>query len=94
MVEPVRKSQAKSQRVNLRLDAEDRRLFDKAAGAHRESLTQFMVESGRERAERILADRTSFQISHERWQAIEAGMDRPAEVKPELADLFRRPRPK
>ncbi len=93
METPVRKSQAKTQRVNLRIDEEDRRLFDEAASEQDESLTQFLVESGRERAERTLADRTSFVVDDERWRAIEAAMDRPAEVKPELVKLFDRPRP-
>lgn len=93
MAPPARKTEAKTQRLNLRLDEEDRRLFDEAASEHRESLTQFMVESGRERAERTLADRTSFRVNDERWRAIEAAMDRPVDVKPELVGLFKRPRP-
>jgi uncharacterized protein (DUF1778 family) len=84
---------AKSQRVNLRIDHEDEALFKRAAQVHRESLTQFLVESGRERAERLLADRTSFQVSAEAWQEIVAAMDRPAQARPELVKLFSRPRP-
>jgi uncharacterized protein (DUF1778 family) len=59
----------------------------------RESLTQFLVESGRERAERLLADRTSFRVDSEAWQEIVAAMDRPAKAQPQLAKLFSRPRP-
>ncbi len=84
---------AKSQRVNLRIDQEDEALFKRAAQVHRESLTQFLVEGGRERAERLLADRTSFQIGAEAWQEIVAAMDRPAQARPELVKLFSRPRP-
>jgi uncharacterized protein (DUF1778 family) len=93
MAAPTRKTQTKTQRVNLRIDEQDRRLFDEAAAEQRESLTQFLVESGRERAERTLADRTNFLVTDEGWGAIEAAMDRPAEVKPELVKLFDRPRP-
>lgn len=89
MDDPARKTQ----RLNLRIEEEDRRLFSKAAKEQRESLTQFLVESGRERAEWTLADRTDFRIDDERWKLIEAAMDRPAEVRPELAGLFNRPRP-
>jgi uncharacterized protein (DUF1778 family) len=56
-------------------------------------MTQFLVESGRERAERLLADRTQFRVNSETWRALEAALDRPAEIKPELADLFARSRP-
>lgn len=81
------------QRLNLRVEEQDRALFDKAAEVQRESLTQFLVESGRERAERLLADRTSFTVDSEAWQALETAMDRPAQVRPELAKLFSRTRP-
>jgi uncharacterized protein (DUF1778 family) len=81
------------QRVNLRIEREDRALFTRAATLHRESLTEFLVESGRERAERLLADRTSFRIESDDWQELIAAMDRPAQARPELARLFSRPRP-
>lgn len=83
----------KTQRVNLRIEKEDEALFKQAALVHRESMTQFLVESGRERAERLLADRTGFQLDSEAWQEIVAAMDRPAQVRPELTRLFSRPRP-
>ena len=93
MATPARKTVEKKERINLRLDEEDRRLFGKAAAEERETLTQFLVVAGRERAERALADRTEFQLDDDRWQAIAAAMDRPAEVKPELIELLARQRP-
>ncbi len=83
----------KTQRVNLRIEQGDEALFKQAALVHRESLTQFLVESGRERAERLLADRTSFPVGSEAWQEIVAAMDKPAKARPELSRLFSRPRP-
>jgi uncharacterized protein (DUF1778 family) len=83
----------KTERVSLRIEKGDQTLFKQAALVHRESLTQFLVESGRERAERLLADRTSFSVDSDVWQEIVAAMDRPAKSRPELAKLFSRPRP-
>jgi uncharacterized protein (DUF1778 family) len=83
----------KTQRLNLRIEKDDETLFKQAALVHRESLTQFLVESGRERAERLLTDRTSFRIGPEAWQEIVAAMDQPAKARPELSKLFSRPRP-
>jgi uncharacterized protein (DUF1778 family) len=83
----------KTQRLNLRIEKEDEALFKRAAVVRRESLTQFLVESGRERAERLLADRTSFRVDSEAWQEIVAAMDRPAKAQPQLSKLFSRPRP-
>lgn len=80
-------------RLNLRIDPEDRALFDSAARVHRETLTQFLVESGRERAERLLADRTRFALDSEGMRRVFEAMDRPARVQPELVELFARARP-
>jgi uncharacterized protein (DUF1778 family) len=81
------------QRINLRIEEQDRALFSRAATSARETLTQFLVEGGRERAERLLADRTSFRLESDDWKVLIAAMDRPAQVRPELSKLFSRPRP-
>lgn len=83
----------KAARVHLRIAAEDKELFERAGSLHEESLTEFLVESGRERAERLLADRTHFALGDADWRAFTAALDRPAEARPELARLFARPRP-
>lgn len=83
----------KAARVHLRIAAEDKALFEQASSLHAESMTEFLVESGRERAERLLADRTHFALSDADWRTFTTALDRPAEGRPELARLFARPRP-
>jgi uncharacterized protein (DUF1778 family) len=78
----------KGQRLSLRVEDRDRELFDRAADANRETLTQFLVAGGRERAERLLADRTRFQLSPDAWDELVAIMDREAKPNPKLAKLF------
>jgi uncharacterized protein (DUF1778 family) len=85
-------AETKNQRVNLRVAARDDELFRTAAAAN-ESLSEFLVESGRERAERLLADRTRFVLSPARWREFTAALDRAPREVPELVELFRRPRP-
>ncbi|MCB0828695.1 MAG: DUF1778 domain-containing protein [Solirubrobacterales bacterium] len=80
-------------RINIRVNDSDRELFDRAADVQDENLTQFLVRGGQERAERLLADRTNFTVDADDWNAIIEAMERPATPKPELADLFSRPRP-
>jgi len=48
-------TETKDQRVHLRVAASDDELFRSAAAAANESLSEFLVESGRERAERLPA---------------------------------------
>jgi uncharacterized protein (DUF1778 family) len=83
----------KTQRVNLRVASRDDELFRRAAATAEESLSEFLVESGRERAARLLADRTQFVLAEEDWAAFTEALDRPAQADPALVELFRRPRP-
>lgn len=86
-------AELKSQRVNLRMRARDDELFRRAAATAEETLSEFLVESGRERAERLLADRTRFALPTEQWDAFVAALDKPPRVDPVIVDLLQRPRP-
>jgi uncharacterized protein (DUF1778 family) len=70
----------------------DHYIRDAAAATH-ESLSEFLVESGRERAERVLADRARFVLSASEWRAFTMALDRPAREIPEAVDLLRRSHP-
>jgi len=83
----------KAARLNFRVSLADDELFREAAALSDESLSDFIVESTRERAERILADRTRFVLDGEQWESFSAALERPAEVRPELVELFGRARP-
>lgn len=83
----------KTARLNVRLSLVDNDLFRAAADAHDESLSDFIIESGRERAERLLADRDRFTLGEEQWAAFNSALDRPSEVRPELVELFARTAP-
>ena len=83
----------KTARRNLRVSPVDDRLFRQAAAAVDESVSEFLVESGRARAEMILADRRQFVLDHDAWSAFTAALDRPAEAKPAVVELVRRARP-
>lgn len=84
---------AKTARRNLRVSPADDDLFRQAAAETGESISEFLVESGRERAEMILADRSQFVLDRKAWKAFTEALDRPAEVRPVVVELMRRPRP-
>jgi uncharacterized protein (DUF1778 family) len=83
----------KTARVNLRVAPADDVLLRQAAELLGETLSEFLIESGRERAERLVADRTRFLLDDVAWTAFNDALDRPAEIKPELRELFARSRP-
>jgi uncharacterized protein (DUF1778 family) len=86
-------SATKTARVNLRVAPADDLLLRQAADLLGESLSEFLIESGRDRAERLVADRTRFVLDEGSWAAFNDALDRPAEVKPEVRELFARSRP-
>jgi len=84
---------AKTSRRNLRVSPSDDALFRRAAIQVGESVSEFLVESGRSRAEMLLADRTTFAVDGRAWQTFNDALDRPAEVRPAVVELMRRQRP-
>lgn len=89
----LRMADLKTARLNLRVAARDDNLFREAAALSDESISEFLVESGRERAERLLADRTEFVLDQASWDQLTAALDQPARALPQLKELFSRPRP-
>ncbi len=83
----------KTERLNLRVTRQDDELFRHAAELNGESLSDFLVEGGRERAERLVADQVHFELNQTQWEAFHAALDRPAEVRPAFVELFARRRP-
>jgi uncharacterized protein (DUF1778 family) len=86
-------SEVKAHRLNVRIASTDDALFRRAADAAHESLSEFVVESARERAEQLLADRTRFVLSEQQWAAFNAALDQPSDPIPAVVELFQRPRP-
>jgi uncharacterized protein (DUF1778 family) len=84
---------AKTSRRNLRVSPADDELFQRAADSMGESVSEFLVESARERAEMVLADRTHFALDGAAWTEFVAALDRPPQADPQIVKLIRRPRP-
>jgi len=84
----------KTARRNIRVSPSDDELFRRAADQIGESVSEFLVESGRTRAEMILADRTEFALDADTWRAFNRALDQPAESKPAVVELMHRPSPK
>ena len=84
---------AKTVQRTLRLTPADDVLLRQAAALVGESVSEFVVESGRQRAEMTLADRTVFILDDDAWRTLRAQLDRPAQAPPEVIDLLRRGRP-
>jgi uncharacterized protein (DUF1778 family) len=86
-------SETKTSRLNVRVAPADHALLRRAAELLGETVSEFLVGSARERAERLVADRTRFALDETEWAAFCDALDRPADAKPAGRELFERPRP-
>src|SRR5271169_2640390 len=81
----------KSKRINLRASAAQEQLLRGVARRKGKTMTEFIVESACEAAERETADEKEFRVSPEKWEAFLAALERPARVHPRLRRLFAKP---
>ncbi|MDR2984676.1 MAG: DUF1778 domain-containing protein [Nocardiopsaceae bacterium] len=83
----------RSRRLELRTTPEEREMIERAAAASDTGLTEFVVSSAVNAAQRVLADRDRFEldpVASEAWEALNA---RPARDLPGLRRLMERPSP-
>jgi uncharacterized protein (DUF1778 family) len=83
-----RSTTIRTRRINLRATARQERLIRTGAETTGVSVTDFILDSACLQAEHVLADKRDFIASPKQWQAFVEALERPAQIKPELARLF------
>ncbi len=83
----------RSERLEVRTTPEDRVLIDRAVAALGTDLTEFVLTNLTEAAQRVLADRTGFELDPQGRRVWEAINRRPARDLPGLRELMGRPSP-
>jgi len=81
----------RSEKLDLRLTAESKRVLVAAAAAERRTLSDFVLASAMVRAEETLADRTRFRLDADQWEAFQAALDTPPRDLPRLRRLLTEP---
>lgn len=87
----ARSTRRKEERLELRLEADRRRLLDRAAEASGMSTSAFVLAHATEAASQVLADRTVFVLPPDRWNAFVELLDRPEQPMEGLAAFLARP---
>jgi uncharacterized protein (DUF1778 family) len=83
-------SEARSERVDLRMTPAAKRTLMQAASAENKTLTEFLLDRGLHAAFETLADRRTFVLDDDRWHAFVAELDRSPADNPRLRRLLRR----
>lgn len=76
--------------INLRIEAQTRRLIDEAAALQGKTRTEFMVESARAQAIDVLLDQRLFTLDGASFEGFVAALDDPPVPGPKLRALLRR----
>jgi uncharacterized protein (DUF1778 family) len=82
---------AKSEKLDLRLTSEAKRVLQSAAAASHRSVSEFVLESAMARAQETLPDRQTLGLGAEAWTAFQAALDAPPRPMPRLARLLSEP---
>ena len=81
----------KEDRLELRLEPAKRRLLDEAATASSMSTSAFVLSHATLAAQQVLADRTTFVLPAERWDAFVQLLEGDERPMPGLAAFLARP---
>jgi uncharacterized protein (DUF1778 family) len=83
-------AQTRSERINLRVDPEVDALLREAAALEHKSLSAFLLDAAREKAQRTLDTYRRIEVSAEEFDRLEAELERPAQVVQPLLRLAER----
>lgn len=78
-------------KIQLRMRALQKDVIARAAELKQTTMTNFMVEHAFNAAQQILADKTHFYLSPEKWDEFCAALDAPPRELPELRKLLSQP---
>ncbi len=91
--ETVSTKTSRDQRLNVRASARQELMIRRAAEATDSTLTDFILGSALESAERVLADRKWFVADEQQWAEFQNLLDAPLTPMPKLDRLLRRESP-
>ena len=84
-------SSPKTDRLDIRITPEARRLLQQAARERHTTISQFVLESALNSANTVLAERSRIALNAEQWAAFMAALDAPPRRHPRMERLLNEP---
>lgn len=81
----------KNERLQLRLNSQQKEAIAKAASLKQTTMTNFILEKSYEAALEILAEQSVFPLSDEQWEAFCTALEAPPKEIPALKKLLSEP---
>lgn len=82
---------SRSERIDIRISAEAKRLLQEAASARHKTVSEFVLDSALHAAEETVLERRHFRLDAQQWAAFMAALDAPPKAHPRLERLFKEP---
>jgi uncharacterized protein (DUF1778 family) len=86
----ARTEETKHDRLQLRLDVRSKRILQRAANYRRKSLTQFVLSTALEEAEKIVREETVVTLSEPDWTIFYEALTNPPAPNAALRKAYRR----
>jgi uncharacterized protein (DUF1778 family) len=84
-------TQSRSEKLDLRVAPDAKRMLQEAARERHTSLSQFVLDSAIAAATEVLAERSRIVLSGEDWTAFMAALDAPPRKHPRMERLLNEP---
>jgi len=84
-------TEAKTDRLDIRITPEARRILQQAAKERHTTISQFVLESALHSANIVLAQRSRIALNAEQWTAFIAALDAPPRRHPRMERLLNEP---
>jgi uncharacterized protein (DUF1778 family) len=81
----------RSDKLDIRISPEAKRVLQEAARERHTTISQFVVDSALRTAQEVLAERTRIGLTTEQWTAFMAALDAPAQHHPRMERLLKEP---
>ena len=81
----------KTERLDIRITSEARRLLQQAARERHTTISQFVLESALHSANSVLAERSRIALNAEQWTVFMAALDAPPRRHPRMERLLSEP---
>lgn len=81
----------RTEKLDLRLTRDAKQTLQAAAAVSHRSVSEFVLESALARADEALADRRSFVLNKDQWQAFVTALDAPPRPLPRMQRLLTEP---
>lgn len=77
--------------LNIRINEQQKEVISQAATLRKISLSEFVIENAYDAATQVLADKTQFVLSPEKWEEFCDALDASPKAIPALKELFSKP---